>query len=295
MSPAACSCMRSLRTSSGSTRRDPSASRRPCARPCSLPQRRRTSVAPGYRASVTNGTSSRCATRQPLTATDECERARRKPARPFDDIGANRRTKRPRRQLDRRLHHRRGFVELADAAQRVQHDLLFLRTLLGHLDVLPLARPTTAGELRARRRNSVRRRIQHLVEAGVQIARGARSRPRRAALAGKRAGHEHDPAFGVAPSALPPATIAVGSSSNIAQRAESHDRVGESDAIIDPAGVDAEAVRVERGFEHAPETIVIVTVGVPRARRRHRPRARTNTPGLDPEPLRLEEPAARPT
>ena len=51
--------------------------------PVLVPHRRRTSCAPGYTDSVINGRRSGSTTRQSSTATDVCDRARRKPARPL--------------------------------------------------------------------------------------------------------------------------------------------------------------------------------------------------------------------
>ena len=168
---------------------------------------------PGYRASVINGTSSGCATRQPSTATESCERARRKPARPLVDAGAHGRAERPRRQLDGRLRTAAASsppmrLSASSTMPQLQRPLrVHARCAATGTRRSPARAPGTA----ARPDRPTARAPRRAERCG---SRGARSR---------RATRTRSP--GSAPStnttrpsasrasALPPATIAVGTSS----------------------------------------------------------------------------------
>ena len=66
-----------------------------------------------------------------------------------------------------------------------------------HAHVLPLARPATASQLGARRRDAIRRRLEHLEQARREVAAVLGLDRDANALAGQRAGDEHDPTVGV--------------------------------------------------------------------------------------------------
>src|SRR5258708_20530541 len=86
----------------------------------------------------------------------------------------------------------RHDFEATDAPQRVQHDADLQRPLGARVDVLPLTRAAPLGELRARRSDPMRRRLEHLDQASRQIAATLGFDDNANALTRERTGDEHD-------------------------------------------------------------------------------------------------------
>ena len=92
----------------------------------------------------------------------------------------------------------RHVVKATDAPERVQHDAHLQRPLRSRVDVLPLTRPTAVGELRARRRDALRRGLEHFDQASGEITAALGFDGDADTLTGQGAGNEDDTTLGVA-------------------------------------------------------------------------------------------------